>query len=70
MIDRDQYAFMSHCRRHLPCYEDILEEAREAGIKAKNECQVEHQKNNAVLRAFNLVFLAELTSAGRANWRG
>lgn len=68
-LDRDQKKFMFHCCKHLWNYEDVLEEAREAGIKAKQACTVEHQQDNAVLRAFNLVFLDELISAGVEKWR-
>lgn len=69
-MDKDQKAFIKHCRDVFGArYGALRIEAQRASQSAKSREPVSYKKDNAGLKAGNLLLLSELEKIGCEVWR-
>lgn len=68
-MDKDQTAFIKHCKQVLPDYDYLIQKAKDAANLAGDNCEIEYQRANVRRRAGNLVLLAALKEIGAEQWR-
>lgn len=67
--ESDQGKFLSYCKKTIPNFRYILQEAKRAKEEAQNACIDEIKKINTGSFAGNQVFLRELKRLGKEDYK-